>query len=71
MGQIVYNEDTDERRPAFSIFNATGSTVFDPIFAPIEFDVDMEARSGNDRDYSISFSGRKYDFVTLSPRIET
>ena len=47
--RIVYNEDTDERRTSFSIFNAMCSTVLDPIFAPIEFEVDMEARTARGR----------------------
>ncbi len=45
----MYNEDTDQCRTSFSIFNAMCSTVLDPIFAPIEFAVDMEARTARGR----------------------
>ena len=47
--RIVYNEDTEECRSHYSIFSAMSTTVLDPIFAPIEFEVDMEARRARGR----------------------
>jgi hypothetical protein len=36
--------DTDPMATVFAVFAATLVEVYDPIFAPIEFDVDVEAR---------------------------
>ncbi|MEE8204217.1 MAG: DUF1326 domain-containing protein [Alphaproteobacteria bacterium] len=47
--RIVYNEDTDELRTHYAIYNAMSSTVLDPVFAPIEPEVDMEARTARGR----------------------
>ena len=47
--RIVYNEDTDELLTHYAIYNAMSSTVLDPVFAPIEFDVDMAARTARGR----------------------
>ncbi len=47
--RIVYNEDTDELRTHYAIYNAMSSTVLDPVFAPIELAVDMEARTARGR----------------------
>ena len=47
--RIVYNEDTDELRSHYAIYNAMSSTVLDPVFAPIEFEVDMTARTARGR----------------------
>ena len=47
--RIAYNEDTDELRTPFAIFNAMSTTVLDPVVAPIELDVDMEARTARGR----------------------
>ena len=47
--RIVYNEDTDELRTHYAIYNAMSTTVLDPVFAPIELEVDMEARTARAR----------------------
>ena len=47
--RIVYNEDTDELLTHYAIYNAMSTTVLDPIFAPIELEVDMEARTARGR----------------------
>ena len=47
--RIVYSEDTEERHSPYSIFSAMSTTLLDPIFAPIEFEVDMEARRARGR----------------------
>ena len=47
--RIVYNEDTDELRTHYAIYNAMSTTVLDPVFAPIELEVDMEARTARGR----------------------
>ena len=47
--RIVYNEDTDELLTHYAIYNAMSSTVLDPVFAPIELDVDMAARTARGR----------------------
>ena len=47
--RIVYNEDTDELRTHYAIYNTMSTTVLDPVFAPIELEVDMEARTARGR----------------------
>jgi hypothetical protein len=47
--RIVYNEDSDDLRTHYAIYNAMSSTVLDPVYAPIEFEVDMEARTARGR----------------------
>lgn len=43
--RIAYNEDTDELRTHYAIYNAMSSTVLDPVIAPIELEIDMESRT--------------------------
>ncbi len=45
--RIVYNEDTDELLTNYSIYCAMCTTIHDPIFAPIELEIDMEARTAH------------------------
>lgn len=45
--RIMSGEDTDPMATVFAVFASTLSEVFDPIFAPIEFDVDVDARRGH------------------------
>ena len=47
--RIVYNEDTDELKTHFAIYNSLCATVLEPIFAEIEFETDMEARTARIR----------------------
>ena len=47
--RIVYNEDTDELLTHWAIYNALSTTSLDPIIAPIELSVDMEARTARGR----------------------
>jgi hypothetical protein len=42
--KIMSGHDTDPMATVFAVFAATLVEVYDPIFAPIEFDVDVEAR---------------------------
>jgi hypothetical protein len=44
--KIMSGQDTDPMTTVFAVFAATLTEVYDPIFAPIEFDVDVEARRG-------------------------
>lgn len=44
--RIMSGLDTDPFATMFAVFASTVETVFDPIIAPIEFDVDVEARRG-------------------------
>ena len=45
--RIAYNEDTDELKTHWAVYNAMSSTVLDPIIAPIELQADIGARSAN------------------------
>ncbi len=47
--RIIYNEDTDELKTHYAIYNAMSTTVLDPVFAPIEFEFDMGARTAKGR----------------------
>lgn len=47
--RIAYNEDTDEMKTHYAVYNAMSSTVLEPIIAPIELDVDIEARTATGR----------------------
>ncbi len=44
MRKIVHGEDTEPGATHFYVFNSTMSKVLDPVYAPIEFDCDIEAR---------------------------
>jgi hypothetical protein len=44
--KIMTGQDTDPMATMFAVYFATLDKVYDPIFAPIEFDVDVEARRG-------------------------
>ena len=46
---IVYNEYTDELITHYAIYNAMCTTSHDPIIAPIELEMDMEARTARGR----------------------
>lgn len=43
--RIVYNEDTDELKTHWAIYNAMSTTVYDPIFARIDLQADIESRT--------------------------
>ncbi len=45
--RIVYNEDTDELLTNYSIYCAMCTTILEPIFAPIELECDVEARTAH------------------------
>jgi len=45
--RIVYNEDTDEMLTHYSVFCAMCTTIHEPIFAPIELEFDVEARTAH------------------------
>ena len=45
--KIMSGEDTEPMATVFAVFGATLVEVFDPIFAPVEFSVDVEARRGS------------------------
>jgi hypothetical protein len=47
--RIVYNEDTDEMNTHFAVYSGLSTKVFDPIFAPIELEADIEARTAKAR----------------------
>jgi len=47
--KIASGEDTDAGKTIFNAFAATYEQVFDPIFADIDFEVDIEARKGHIR----------------------
>lgn len=47
--KIMSGEDTDPGATIFSVFAATFEKVFDPIFAPMTFEVDVDARRGKIR----------------------
>ncbi|MGE0114908.1 MAG: DUF1326 domain-containing protein [Steroidobacteraceae bacterium] len=44
--KILSGQDTDPGTTIFSVFATTYEKVFDPIFAPISFDVDINTRQG-------------------------
>ena len=43
--QILYGEETDPGSTVWSVFMTTITTVHDPIYAPIDFEVDIDART--------------------------
>ncbi len=45
--RIVYNQDTEELLTQYSIFCAMCTTIHEPIFAPIELEFDVEARTAH------------------------
>lgn len=47
--KILSGQDTDPFATMFAVFATTLEQVFDPIFAPIDFQVDVEARRGKVR----------------------
>lgn len=47
--KIMSGQDTDPFATMFAIFASTVDTVFEPIFAPIEFEVDVDKRVGKIR----------------------
>lgn len=44
--KIMSGQDTDPMATVFAVYFATLTEVFDPVFAPIEFDVNVEGRRG-------------------------
>ncbi len=44
--KIMSGEDTDPMATVFAVFASTLTKVFDPVIAPIDFEVDVEARRG-------------------------
>ena len=46
---IVYSEDSEELLTPFAIFTTMSTTVFDPVIAPIELEIDIEARTARGR----------------------
>jgi hypothetical protein len=44
--KIMTGQDTDPMATMFAVYFSTLETVYDPIFARIDFDVDVEARKG-------------------------
>jgi hypothetical protein len=44
--KIMSGQDTDPMATIFAVFASTFEKVYDPIFAPIQFDVDVDARKG-------------------------
>ena len=47
--RIMSGQDTEPFATTFAVFATTVDKMFDPIFAPIEFDVDVDARRGKVR----------------------
>jgi hypothetical protein len=47
--KIMSGRDTEPFATMFSVFASTMEKVFDPVFTPIEFDVDVDARRGKVR----------------------
>jgi hypothetical protein len=45
--RIVLNQDTDEMKTHYAVFCAMCSTIHEPITAPIEMEVDMDARTAH------------------------
>jgi hypothetical protein len=44
--KIMSGQDTDPMATMFAVYSSTLEKVYDPIFAPIEFSVDVEGRQG-------------------------
>lgn len=44
LSKILHGEETEPGKTGWSIFRSTCTTVYDPIYAEIQLDVDMEAR---------------------------
>ena len=49
MGKILRGESTAPEAPHFYIFNSMASEVLDPLYAPIEVSIDVDARQANVR----------------------
>ena len=49
MGKILRGESTAPGAPHFYIFNSMASEVLDPLYAPIEVSIDVDARQANVR----------------------
>jgi hypothetical protein len=47
--RIVFNEDSEEIKTHFAIYSGLSSKLFDPIFAPIELEADIKARTARAR----------------------
>ncbi len=47
--RITYNEDTDELLTHYAIYSAMSTSILDPVVAPIEIHIDMEARTARGR----------------------
>src|SRR5256885_10878474 len=45
--KIMSGQDTDPFATMFAVFASTLSKLHDPVFAPIEFEVDVEGRRGH------------------------
>ncbi len=45
--KIMSGEDTDPMATVFAVYASTMVEVYDPIFAPVSFEVDVEGRSGH------------------------
>ena len=44
LGKILYGESTEPGTTHFFVYNSTMSEVMDPLYAPIELEIDLEAR---------------------------
>ena len=47
--RIMTGQDTDPMATVFAVFAATIETMYEPVFAPIEFEVDVDGRRGRMR----------------------
>jgi hypothetical protein len=47
--RIVWNEDSEEMKTHFAIYSGLSSKLFDPVFAPIELEADIETRTARAR----------------------
>ena len=45
--KIMSGEDTEAGKTIFNVFASTYDQVYEPIFAPIEFEIDIDARKGS------------------------
>lgn len=54
--KIMSGQDTDPFATMFAVFASTLEKAFDPVFAPFQFEVDVDARKG---------SARVGDFITI------
>ena len=45
LATVLYGGETEEAATHWWVFHAMSSTVYDPVYAPIEFDVNLEART--------------------------